>query len=241
MSKKPGITRAYLPPDANCLLSVVDHCLRSRQYVNVVVAGKHPMPQWLGIEAAAAHCAQGIGIWGWASNDQATEPDLIMACCGDTPTLEALAATMILREALPDVAVRLINVVDLAKLAPAAEHPHGLSDADYNTLFTREAPIIFAFHGYPALIDRLTCRRANRNLSVHGYREEGTITTPFDIRVQNGLDRFHLVIDAVDHLPHTGTKGAYLKQAMQDKLQAHSRYIATQGRDMPEIRDWTWA
>jgi xylulose-5-phosphate/fructose-6-phosphate phosphoketolase len=241
MSKKPGITRAYLPPDANCLLSVVDHCLRSRQYVNVVVAGKHPMPQWLGIEAAAAHCAQGIGIWGWASNDQSAEPDLIMACCGDTPTLEALAATKILREALPDVAVRLINVVDLAKIAPAAEHPHGLSDPDYDTLFTRDTPIIFAFHGYPALIDRLTCRRANRTMSVHGYREEGTITTPFDIRVQNGLDRFHLVIDAVDHLPHTGTKGAYLKQAMQDKLQAHSRYITTQGRDMPEIRDWTWA
>ena len=241
LAKKPGITRAYLPPDANCLLSVVDHCLRSRQYVNVVVAGKHPMPQWLGIEAAAAHCAQGIGIWGWASNDQSAEPDLIMACCGDTPTLEALAATKILREALPDVAVRLINVVDLAKLAPAAEHPHGLSDADYDTLFTRDTPIIFAFHGYPALIDRLTCRRANRTMSVHGYREEGTITTPFDIRVQNGLDRFHLVIDALDHLPHTGTKGAYLKQAMQDKLQAHSHYITTQGRDMPEIRDWIWA
>jgi len=241
LAKKPGITRAYLPPDANCLLSVVDHCLRSRQYVNVVVAGKHPMPQWLGIEAAAAHCAQGIGIWGWASNDQSAEPDLIMACCGDTPTLEALAATKILREALPDVAVRLINVVDLAKLAPAAEHPHGLSDADYDTLFTRDTPIIFAFHGYPALIDRLTCRRANRAMSVHGYREEGTITTPFDIRVQNGLDRFHLVIDALDHLPHTGTKGAYLKQAMQDKLQAHSHYITTQGRDMPEIRDWIWA
>jgi len=241
LAKKPGITRAYLPPDANCLLSVVDHCLRSRQYVNVVVAGKHPMPQWLSIEAAAAHCAQGIGIWGWASNDQSAEPDLIMACCGDTPTLEALAATKILREALPDVAVRLINVVDLAKLAPAAEHPHGLSDADYDTLFTRDTPIIFAFHGYPALIDRLTCRRANRTMSVHGYREEGTITTPFDIRVQNGLDRFHLVIDALDHLPHTGTKGAYLKQAMQDKLQAHSHYITTQGRDMPEIRDWIWA
>jgi xylulose-5-phosphate/fructose-6-phosphate phosphoketolase len=240
MAKKPGLVRAYLPPDANCLLSVMDHCLASRNYANVVVAGKHLMPQWLDMDAAAAHCAQGIGLWGWASSDQHYGPDIVMACCGDTATLETLAAVSILREALPDVLVRVVNVVDLAKLAPASEHPHGLSDADYDSLFTRDAPIIFAFHGYPALVERLTCRRANRAMSVHGYAEEGTITTAFDIRVQNGLDRFSLVADAVDHLPHTGTRGAHLKQAMADKLCAHTSYIAIHGHDMPEIRDWVW-
>ena len=240
INKKADIVRAYLPPDANCLLSVMDHCLRSRQYVNVVVAGKHAMPQWLTIDAAASHCAQGIGIWQWASNDQDGEPDVIMACCGDTPTLEALAAVSILRAALPDIRVRVVNVVDLMKLQPCAEHPHGLSDTEYDSLFTRDRPVIFAFHGYPGLVQRLTYHRTNRNMHVRGYQEEGTITTAFDIRVQNGLDRFHLVMDVVDQLPRTGSQGAYLKQAMRDRLVAHKLYIDRHGEDLPEVRDWAW-
>jgi len=239
-TKKPGIVRSYLPPDANCLLAAMDHCLRSRHYVNVIVAGKHPMPQWLGIDAAVAHCAQGIGLWPWASNDADGEPELVMACCGDTPTLEALAAISILRAALPALRIRCVNIVDLMKLQPAAEHPHGLSDADYDSLFTREAPVLFAFHGYPGLIKRLTYHRANRNLHVRGYEEEGTITTAFDIRVQNRLDRFNLVIAAIDLLPQTGSPGVHLKQAMRDKLLAHKRHIACHGVDLAEIRDWTW-
>lgn len=239
-SKKADIVRIYLPPDANCLLSVVDHCLRSRNYVNVVVAGKHALPQWLTIDQAVMHCTQGIGIWGWASNDQDREPDLVMACAGDTPTLEALAATSILRAALPTLRIRFVNVVDLMKLQPRSEHPHGLSDADFDSLFTRAAPVIFAFHGYPGLVHQLTYHRANRNLHVHGYIEEGTITTAFDIRVQNELDRFHLVIDAIDQLPHIGSRGAHLKQTMRDKLIAHKHHIDLHGEDMPEIRDWTW-
>jgi xylulose-5-phosphate/fructose-6-phosphate phosphoketolase len=241
VNKKAEIVRVYLPPDANCLLSVMNHCLRSRHYVNVIVAGKHPAPQWLSMDAAVKHCTEGVGIWQWASNDSQAEPDLVMACAGDVPTLETLAAVSILRERLPALKVRVVNVVDLMKLQPPSEHPHGLSDEDFDSLFTRDKPIIFAFHGYPWLIHRLAYRRHNHaNLHVRGYKEEGTITTAFDMTVLNDLDRFHLVIDAVNRLPQTGSEGVYLKQQLEDKLVEHQQYIRSHGEDMPEIRNWRW-
>jgi xylulose-5-phosphate/fructose-6-phosphate phosphoketolase len=240
-NKKAEIVRVYLPPDANCLLSVMDHCLRSRHYVNVVVAGKHPAPQWLSMDAAIKHCSEGIGIWQWASNDQQAEPDLVMACAGDVPTLEILGAVSILRRELPDLKIRVVNVVDLMKLQPPSEHPHGLGDSEFDALFTADKPIIFAFHGYPWLIHRLTYRRRNHgNLHVRGYKEEGTITTAFDMTVLNDMDRFHLAMDAVNRL-QTGSRGVYLQQKLRDKLIEHKRYIDRHGQDMPEIREWTWS
>ena len=241
VNKKAGVVRVYLPPDANCLLSVMDHCLRSRHYVNVVVAGKHPAPQWLSMDAAVKHCSEGIGIWRWASNDQAVAPDVVMACCGDVPTLETLAAVAILREHLPELKIRVVNVVDLMKLQPPSEHPHGLSDMDFDELFTKDKPVIFAYHAYPWLIHRLTYRRTNHdNIHVRGYKEEGTITTPFDMTVLNDLDRFHLVMDTIDRLPRTGDKGIHLKRQLKDKLVEHKQYIDKHGQDMPEIRNWKW-
>jgi xylulose-5-phosphate/fructose-6-phosphate phosphoketolase len=241
VNKKATVVRVYLPPDANCLLSVMDHCFRSRHYVNVIIAGKHPAPQWLSMDEAVVHCTKGIGIWEWASNDKGVEPDVVMACAGDVPTLETLAAVSILREKLPDLKVRVVNVIDLMKLQPEIEHPHGLSDADFDTLFTKDKPVIFAFHGYPWLIHRLTYRRTNHsNIHVRGYKEEGTITTAFDMTVLNDLDRFHLVIDTLNRLPQLKDKTAYLKQEMQDKLIEHKYYIRKNGLDMPEIIDWKW-
>ncbi len=239
-NKKADVVRLYLPPDANCLLSVFDHCIRSRDYVNVMVTSKHPRPQWLTMDQAVKHCTQGIGIWQWASNDQGCEPDVVMACCGDTPTLETLAAVTILHKYLPDLKIRVINVVDLMKLQPHSEHPHGLTDEDYDALFTRDKPIIFAFHGYPTLVHELTYRRHNRNLHVRGYKEEGTITTPFDMRVQNDIDRFDLVIDTIKRLPQLGNSGAYIIQEMQDKLVEHQQFITKYGVDLPEIQEWQW-
>ena len=241
-NKKADVVRIYLPADTNCLLSTMDHCLRSRNYVNVVIASKHPRPQWFSMEEAVNLCTQGLGIIDWASNDKGCEPDVVMACAGDTPTLETLAAVSILRKELPDLKIRVINVVDLFKLQPSQEHPHGLSDAQYDMLFTTDKPIIFAFHGYPTLIHELTYRRHNRNLHVRGYKEEGTITTPFDMRVQNDIDRFHLVEDVLLRLPqdkfHDQT--AHLFQQMENKLVEHRQYIREYGQDLPEVANWKW-
>ena len=239
-NKKADVVRLYLPPDANCLLSCFDHCIRSRNYVNVIVASKHPRPQWLTMEQAVKHCTQGIGIWQWASTDEGQEPDIVMACCGDTPTLETLAAVTILRSAFPELRIRVVNVVDLMRLQSEEQHPHGLSQRDYDMIFTTDKPIIFAFHGYPSLIHELTYRRHNKNIHVRGYIEEGTITTPFDMRVLNRLDRFNLVMSAVYNLPQLGNRGAYLVQQMKDKLVEHAQYIAEYGVDLPEVANWEW-
>jgi len=242
VNKKADVIRVYLPPDANTLLSVADHCLRSRNYVNVIVAGKHPALQYLDIEAAIKHCTAGIGIWEWASNDKGVEPDVVMACAGDVPTLETLAAVALLRQFFPDLKARMVNVVDLMKLQPESEHPHGLSDKEFDILFTTDKPIIFAYHGYPSLIHRLTYRRTNhKNLHVRGYKEEGTTTTPFDMVVRNDLDRFHLVADVIDRVPKLGSIAAHVKQAIRNKRIEHKEYIAKYGDDLSEIRDWKWA
>ncbi len=241
VNKKAEVIRVYLPPDANTLLSVTDHCLRSRNYVNVIVSGKQPSPQWLDIDAAVKHCTAGLGIWEWASSDAGAEPDVVMACAGDVPTLETLAAVTILRKHFPGLKIRVINVVDLMTLQPKSEHPHGLSDLDFDTLFTKDKPVIFAFHGYPWLIHRLTYRRTNHdNIHVRGYKEEGTTTTPFDMVVLNDLDRFHLANDVIDRVPSLGAKAAYAKQYIRDKLIEHRHYVCKYGKDMPEIEEWSW-
>ncbi len=240
VNKKAEVVRVYMPPDANCLLSVTDHCLRSKQYVNVIVAGKHPSPQWLSMDEAVRHCTAGIGEWEWAGH-KGDDPDVVMACCGDVPTLETLAAVSILREHLPELRIRVVNIVDLMKLQPPKEHPHGLNDEEFDAFFTRNKPVIFAFHAYPWTIHRLTYRRTNHdNIHVRGYKEEGTITTPFDMTVLNDMDRFHLAMDAIERLPQTGEKGARVKSMLAEKLREHRRYITTHGEDMPEVRGWTW-
>jgi len=240
-NKKSDIIRIYLPPDANTLLSVTDHCLRSRQYVNVIIAGKQPEQQWLDIDSAIKHCTAGLGIWKWASNDEGGEPDVVMACAGDLPTLETLAAVEMLRQHFPELKIRVINVVDLMALQPESEHPHGLSDKGFDVMFTAGKPIVFAFHGYPGLIHRLTYRRTNhKNLHVRGYKEEGTTTTPFDMAVLNDIDRYHLVKDVIDRVPSLGSRAAYLTAIIRDKLNDHKNYIRQHGEDMPEIRNWKW-
>lgn len=240
VTKKADTVRIYLPPDTNCLLSCTDHCIKSKNYINVIVASKHNRPQWLTMEEAINHCTQGISIWRWASTDAYSEPDIVMACCGDTPTLETLVATSILKQHFPNLKIRVVNVVDLMKLQSHEEHPHGLTNEDYNTIFTKDKPIIFAFHGYPNLIHQLTYKRENKNLHVHGYLEEGTITTPFDMRVQNKIDRFNLVIAALKQLPDYQDISSNLIQICKDKLVEHKEYIKEHGIDMPEIRNWTW-
>ncbi|MBV9266155.1 MAG: phosphoketolase family protein, partial [Acidobacteriaceae bacterium] len=241
VNKKAEVIRVYLPPDANTLLSVTDHCLRSRNYVNVIVAGKQPAPQWLDMESAVAHCAAGIGIWDWASNDKGQEPDVVMACAGDVPTLETLAAVDLLRKEVPDLKIRFVNVVDLMALQPQSEHPHGLSDHDFDSIFTADKPIVFAFHGYPWLIHRLTYRRTNhRNIHVRGYKEEGTTTTPFDMTVLNEMDRFHLMGMAIDAVPRLKNIAPYVNQKIRRKLLEHRDYVCRNGDDMPEIKNWFW-
>ena len=239
-TKKADIIRMYLPPDANCLLSCFNHCIQTKNYINVIVASKHPTYQWLTMDQAIKHCTEGIGIWTWASNDKGVDPDIIMACCGDTPTIETLAAVKILNEKLPEVKIRVVNVVDLMRLQSNLEHPHGLKDSEYDAIFTKDKPIIFAFHGYPDLIHQLTYKRNNKNLHVHGYKEEGTITTPFDMRVQNEIDRFHLVMSALKYLPDVENKSSFVYQMCKDKLVEHKQYIMENGQDLEEIRNWKW-
>ena len=241
VNKKAEIIRVYLPPDANCLLSVADHCLRSRQYVNVIVAGKQPQPDWLPMDEAIIHCTRGAGIWEWASNDQGGEPDAVLACCGDIPTLETLAAADLLRQHLPDLKVRVVNVVDLMRLQPETEHPHGMPDAEYDSLFTTGRPVVFAYHGYPWLIHRLTYRRhGHHHLHVRGYKEEGTTTTPFDMVMLNDLDRFHLVIDVIDRVPGLASQAGHIRQLMTDARIRCRAYTRSHGEDAPEIQEWAW-
>jgi xylulose-5-phosphate/fructose-6-phosphate phosphoketolase len=241
VNKKADVVRVYLPPDANTLLSVADHCMRSRNYVNVIVIGKDAQYQWLDMDAAIKHCTAGAGIWEWASNDAGVEPDVVMACCGDVPTIETLAAVDFLREHLPQLRIRVVNVVDLMTLQPHTEHPHGLSDFDYDALFTTDKPVVFAFHGYPWLIHRLTYRRhGHDNLHVRGYKEEGTTTTPFDMTVRNDIDRFHLAGDVIDRVPRLQDTAAHVKQLIRDTLIEHRQYICEHGEDMPEVRNWKW-
>ena len=240
VTKKQDIVRLYLPPDANCLIACFDHCIKTKNYINVIVASKHERPQWLSMDEAFRHCYEGIGIWEFASNDQGYEPDIVMACAGDTPTLETLAATKILRENFPELKIRVVNVIDLMRLESNLKHPHGLTDEDYNMIFTKNTPIIFNFHGYPNLVHQLTYNRDNKEMHVHGYNEEGTITTPFDMRVQNEIDRYHLVIDAIKYLPKLGNKGASLVEWCKTKLVEHKEYIKENGIDMPEIIEWKW-
>ncbi len=240
VTKKSDIIRMYLPPDANCLISCFDHCIQSKNYINVIVASKHPRMQWLTMDQATKHCEQGVSIWDFASNDQGCEPDIVMAACGDTPTIEILAATSILRRYFKDLKIRVVNVIDLMRLESNTAHPHGLTDADYDAIFTKDKPIIFAFHGYPSLVHQLTYKRANQNLHVHGYKEEGTITTPFDMRVQNELDRYHLVIDAIKYLPQLGNTGSSLIQKCKDTLVEHNHHIRDYGKDLDEVENWTW-
>ena len=240
-NKKAAVIRICLPPDGNSLLCVADHCLRSRHYANVIIAGKHAEPQWLDSDAAIKHCSAGISIWPWASNDEGVEPDAVMACAGDVPTLETLAAVDLLRQRLPDLKLRVVNVVDLMALQPPTQHPHGLADAEFDLIFTKDKPVVFAFHGYPWLIHRLTYKRSNHdNFHVRGYKEEGTTTTPFDMAVLNGLDRFHLAGDVIERVTRLRDVGAHLRQFLRDKVVEHRQYVTTHGEDLPEVRDWKW-
>jgi xylulose-5-phosphate/fructose-6-phosphate phosphoketolase len=242
VNKRAEVVRVYLPPDTNTLLSTIDHCLRTRNYVNVIVAGKNPQPTWLSMDDAILHCTRGAGIWDWASTDDRGEPDVVMACAGDVPTLEILAAVTLLRHHLPELRVRVVNVVDLMRLQPDSEHPHGLSDRDYDTLFTVDKPVIFAYHGYPWLIHRLTYRRhGHEHMHVRGYKEEGTVTTPFDMVVRNDMDRFHLVMDVIDRVPSLGARAAHVRQHMADERTRHVEYTRAYGEDLPEVRDWKWS
>jgi xylulose-5-phosphate/fructose-6-phosphate phosphoketolase len=241
INKKADVVRVYLPPDANTLLSVGDHCLRSRNYINVIVAGKQPAPQWLDMASAIRHCTQGLGIWTWASNDAGVEPDVVMGCCGDVPTLETLAAVDLLRRHVPEIKIRVVNVVDLMAMQPQSEHPHGISDTDWTALFTADKPIVFAFHGYPWLIHRLTYRRPHHdNMHVRGYKEEGTTTPPFDMTVRNEMSRFHLALMVLDRVPKLANRTGHLRQHIKDRLVDHKRYICERGDDLPDIRDWRW-